>query len=45
VIMVAYKKRITVETTAKILFERVWVHFGIPKIIISDQDSHFLDTF
>ena len=29
-IMVACKKSITVEVTAKIFFERVWVHFGIP---------------
>ena len=29
-IMVAYKKNITAEATAKLFFERVWVHFGIP---------------
>jgi hypothetical protein len=29
-IMMAYKKNITAEATAKLLFDRVWVHFGIP---------------
>jgi hypothetical protein len=28
-IMVAWKKSIIVEATAKLFFERVWVHFGI----------------
>eukprot|EP00253_Pinus_taeda_P030167 PITA_30167 len=44
-IMVACKKNITVETTAKLLFERVWVHFGMPQSIISDRDSRFFSTF
>jgi hypothetical protein len=44
-ILVAYKKNITVEATAKIFFERVWVHFGIPQTIVSDWDSLFLSTF
>jgi hypothetical protein len=38
-IMVACKKSITVEATAKLLFERVWVHFGIPQTIVSDWDN------
>ena len=29
-IMVAYKKNIIVEAIAKLFFEQVWVHFGIP---------------
>jgi len=29
-IMAACKKSITVEDNAKLFFERVWVHFGIP---------------
>jgi hypothetical protein len=29
-IMMVCKKNITAESTAKIFFERVWVHFGIP---------------
>jgi hypothetical protein len=44
-IMLACKKSITSEATAKIFFERVWVHFGIPQTIVSDQDSQFLSTF
>jgi hypothetical protein len=44
-IMMACKKNIIAEATSKIFFERVWVHFGIPKSIISYQDSRFLRTF
>jgi hypothetical protein len=44
-IMASYRKRITAKAIAKIFFERAWVHFGIPQIIASDQDSWFLDTF
>jgi hypothetical protein len=44
-IMAACKKNITAEATAKLFFECVWVHFGIPKTIVSDRDSHFLSTF
>ena len=44
-ILVAYKKSITVEATAMIFFEQVWVHFGIPQTIIFDWDSRFLITF
>jgi hypothetical protein len=35
-ILVSCKKSITSEVTAKIFFERVWVHFGIPQIVVSD---------
>jgi hypothetical protein len=45
VILVACKKSITAEATAKLFFERVWVHFGILQTIVSDQDSRFLNTF
>jgi hypothetical protein len=45
VILAACKKSITMEATAKLFFERVWVHFGIPQTIISDRDSQFLNTF
>jgi hypothetical protein len=38
-ILVACKKRITAEATAKIFFEQVWVHFGITKTIVLDRDS------
>ena len=43
--MVACKKNITAEATAKPFFERVWVHFGIPQFIISDRNNRFLTTF
>jgi hypothetical protein len=39
VILAACKKNITAEATAKIFFERVWVHFGLPQTIISYRDS------
>jgi hypothetical protein len=45
VILVAYKKNITVEAIAKLFFERAWVNFGIPQTIVSYQDSRFLSTF
>lgn len=44
-IMVACKKMIFVEDTAKIFFEHVWVHFGFPKTIIFDRDSRFISKF
>ena len=44
-IMTVWKKNIIVESTTKILFERVWVHFGIQKYIISDWDNRFLNPF
>jgi hypothetical protein len=45
VILTSYKKNITMEATAMIFFERVWVHFGIPQTIISYWDNGFLSTF
>jgi hypothetical protein len=44
-ILTTCKKNVTVEDTAKIFFEQVWVHFGIPQTIISDRDNRFLNTF
>jgi hypothetical protein len=44
-ILATCKKNITVADTAKLFFKRVWVHFRIPQIIISDQDNMFLNTF
>jgi hypothetical protein len=44
-ILTACKKSITTTDTAKLFFERVWVHFGIPQTIISDRDNRFLNTF
>jgi hypothetical protein len=36
VILVVCKKSITMKATAKLFFERVWVHFGIPQTIVSN---------
>jgi hypothetical protein len=44
-ILATCKKIITAEATTKLFFERVWVHFGIPKTIISYQGNQFLNTF
>jgi hypothetical protein len=44
-IMAACKKNITAGATTKLLFECIWLHFGIPKTIVSDRDSRFLSTF
>jgi hypothetical protein len=43
-IMTTCKKSIIAKATAKIFFEQVWVHFGIPQTIISYWDSRFLNT-
>jgi hypothetical protein len=29
----------------QMFFQNVWVHFGLPKSIISDQDSRFVGSF
>jgi IS30 family transposase len=44
-IITTRKKSITTTDTAKILFERVRVHFGMPQTITSDWDNRFLNTF
>jgi hypothetical protein len=44
-ILTACKKNVTVAVIAKLFFKRIWVHFGIPQNIISDQDNRFLNTF
>jgi hypothetical protein len=44
-ILSACRKRITIEATAKLLFERVSVHFGIPQTIVSYWDIQFISTF
>jgi hypothetical protein len=45
VILATDKKNVTTKATAKLFFERVWVHFGIPKTIISDYDNRLLSSF
>ncbi len=29
----------------QMFFQNVWVHFGLPKSIISDRDSRFIGSF
>jgi len=38
-ILVPCSKKITVEQTAKLFFEHVWVHFGLLNSIISNRDT------
>ena len=44
-IMAACRKNITAKATPKLLFEKVWVHFGIQQSIISNWNGMFLSTF
>lgn len=44
-ILVSCKKQIIVEKTAHLFFQHVWVHFGLPTSIVSDQNSLFLREF
>jgi hypothetical protein len=44
-ILMACKKNITAEQTANLFFWYVWVHFGLPTSIISNQDTIFLGYF
>ena len=41
----ACRKAISTEETAKLFFKHVWVHFGLPKTIISNRDTRFLSKF
>jgi hypothetical protein len=40
-----YKNTIRGKEVANILFEHVWVHFGIPRRIILEMDSIFISSF
>jgi hypothetical protein len=44
VFLALFKKSITSEATAKLFFEKVWVHFGIQQTIVSNWDIQFLNT-
>jgi hypothetical protein len=44
-ILMPCKKQVTTEKTTQMFFKNVWVHFGLPKSIISDQDSRFIGSF
>jgi hypothetical protein len=44
-ILMPCKKQVIAEQMAQMFFQNVWVHFGLPKSIISDQDSQFVGSF
>lgn len=44
-VLVPCKMQITTKQTTHLLFQFVWVHFGLPTFILSNQDSHFLRDF
>ena len=44
-ILIPCNKQITAEQTAKLFFEHVWVHFGLPTSIVSNQDNRFVGKF
>jgi len=44
-ILMPCKNKITIEQTAQIFFQNVWVHFGLPNSIVSDRGSQFIGNF
>jgi hypothetical protein len=44
-ILMPCKKQVTAEQMTQMFFQHVWVHFGLPKSIISDRDSRFIGNF
>ena len=44
-ILISCEKEVTFELTAHLFFQHVWVYFGLPSSIVSDQYSHFLRKF
>jgi hypothetical protein len=44
-ILMPCTKQVTTEQTTQLFFQNVWVHFGLPKSIISDRDSRFVGSF
>ena len=38
-ILLSCKKQVKNELTAHLFFQHVWVHFGLPTSIVSEQDS------
>ena len=39
------RKKFTVEQNINLFFQNVWVHFGLPTSIVSDQASQFVGNF
>ena len=44
-ILMPCTKQVTAEQTTQLFFQNFWVHFGLPKSIISDRDSRFFGSF
>ena len=44
-ILMSCKKKIIAKQTTHLLFQHVWVHFGLPTSIVSDRDSRFIAKF
>jgi len=44
-VLMPCKMHVTIEQTAHLFFQFVWVHFGFPISIVSDRDSRFLGEF
>jgi hypothetical protein len=44
-ILMPCKNTIKGQEATNMFFEQVWVHFGIPRSIISDKDTRFLSAF
>jgi hypothetical protein len=44
-ILMPCTKQVTAEQTSQLFFQNIWVHFGLPKSIISDRDSRFVGSF
>ena len=44
-LFIPYHKTTSITHTSYLFFHHIWTHFGLPCSIISDMDSHFLNTF
>jgi hypothetical protein len=44
-ILMPCTKQVIAEQTSQLFFQNVWVHFGLPKSIISNRDSRFVGSF
>jgi hypothetical protein len=44
-ILMPCKHKIIAEKTVNLFFQYVWVHFGLPTSIVSNQDTRFLRDF
>jgi hypothetical protein len=44
-ILMYFKNTIKGQEATNMFFEQVWVHFGVPRSIISDRDTRFLSAF